>query len=193
MLFQWAQANKAAYIGARTAIVSNPIPQSITSDSALYTSTQLTQNLGDFCFDFSTGNSVTPAACPSSSLTVQCGSTSCTPSTYGFNSAAFTNTYGTGIFDKMKSVFPQLEAQNVTVTYSLNGSGYVGRIGGLPMNITVKIQNVRAQLYFLPAVLSFFGGSFAAQINIPSFATTLTSEDMCSGTLPNCDLTGQHT
>src|SRR3974390_1022422 len=80
MLFQWAQANKAAYIGARTAIVSNPIPQSITSDSSLYTSTQLTQHLGDFCFDFSTGSSVTPAACPSASLTVQCGSTSCTPS-----------------------------------------------------------------------------------------------------------------
>jgi hypothetical protein len=190
MLFQWAEANKAAYVGVRTAIVSNPIAELLTDDNTLYTSTQRTQDLGKFCFDFDTGKS--NGSCPSS-ITVQCGSASCTPNTYGFNSAAFTNAYGTGIFDRMKAIFPQLQPENVLVTYELNGGGYVGREGGLSMNVTVQIQNVPVQFYFLPGIMPYFGGLFPSQINIPSFASTLTSEDMCSGTLPNCDLSGQQT
>jgi hypothetical protein len=190
MLSQWALANKTAYIGARVAVVSNPVAQSITDNNSLFTGTQMTENLGQYCFDFSNGNIA--AYCPSASVEITCNATGCNPNTYGFNGFAFTNQYGTGIFDKMKALFPRLQPQNVEITYQINGSGYVGRMSGLPMNVTVKIKNVPVQFYFLPGIMRFFGGLFSSQVNMPEFATTLTSEDMCSGTAPNCDLTGQH-
>jgi hypothetical protein len=66
------------------------------------------------------------------------------------------------------------------ISYQLNGSGYVGRPGGLPMNVTVSVQNVTHQFYFLAAIMRFFGGTFASTPAIPAFATTLTSEDMAT-------------
>ena len=34
MLYDWALANKAAYVGARLAVVSNPVAQNITSSTS---------------------------------------------------------------------------------------------------------------------------------------------------------------
>ena len=177
MLYEWALANKAAYVGARAAVVSNPVAQNITEDSLLYSQSQLTQ-MGQYCFDFATGTG--NGNCPAPSVKVDCTSSACTPNTFGFDSSAFTNANGTGIFDRMKVIFPRLQPENVTISYQLNGSGYVGRPGGLPMNVTVSVQNVTHQFYFLAAIMRFFGGTFASTPAIPAFATTLTSEDMAT-------------
>ncbi len=175
MLYEWALANKAAYVGARAAVVSNPIAQNITEDSLLYDSGQLTQ-MGQYCFNLTTGAS--DGNCPAPSVKVDCTSAACTPNTFGFDSSAFTNANNSGIFDRMKAIFPRLQPENVTVSYQLNGSGYVGRPGGLPMNVTVSVQNITHQFYFLPGIVRFFGGTFVTSPAIPVFATTLTSEDM---------------
>jgi Flp pilus assembly pilin Flp len=176
MLYEWALANKAAYIGARAAVVSDPVARNIVSDSSLYSSAQLA-NIGSYCFDFATGAG--NGNCPAPSVKVDCTSTGCTPNTFGFDGAAFTNANGTGIFDRMKVVFPRLQPTNVLVTYQFNGSGYVGRPGGLPMSVTVTIQNMTHQIYFLSGVIRFFGGAFASTTAIPGSAT-LTSEDMAT-------------
>ena len=175
MLYEWALANKAAYVGARAAVVSNPVAQNITEDSLLYDPSQLTQ-MGQYCFNFATGTG--NGNCPAPSVKVDCTSSACTPNTFGFDSSAFTNANGNGIFDRMKVIFPRLQPDNVTISYQLNGSGYVGRPGGLPMNVTVSVQNVTHQFYFLAGIMRFFGGTFASTPAIPAFATTLTSEDM---------------
>jgi hypothetical protein len=175
MLYEWALADKATYVGARAAVVSNPVAPKITEDKLLYSQNQLAK-MGQFCFDFTTGAG--NGNCPASTVKVDCTSTACTPNTFGFDGSAFTNVNGTGIFDRMKVIFPRLQPGNVTISYELNGSGYVGRPGGLPMNVTVKIQNMTHRIYFLAGIMRFFGGTFASTPAIPAFATTLTSEDM---------------
>jgi hypothetical protein len=175
MLYEWALANKATYVGARAAVVSNPVARNIIEGRLLYNPSQLKQ-MGQYCFDFATGKG--NGNCPAPSIKVDCTSAECTPDTFGFDSSAFTNDNGTGFFDRMKTVFPRLEPSNVTISYQLNGSGYVGRPGGLPMNVTVSVQNVTHQFYFVTGIMSLFGGKFASTPAIPAFATTLTSEDM---------------
>jgi hypothetical protein len=175
MLYDWMLASKATYVGARVAVVSNPVARNITKDGLLYNASQLKQ-MGQFCFYFATGTS--NGNCPAPSVKVDCTSSECTPDAFGFDSSAFTNDDGTGIFDRMKTIFPRLEPSNVTISYQLNGSGYVGRPGGLPMNVTVSVQNVTHQFYFVTGITSFFGGKLASTRAIPAFATTLTSEDM---------------
>ena len=69
MLFEWAQANKATYVGARCAVVSNPVASGITG---LTYSTQSTE-LGVSCFNAADGTVNTTASCPTVS-------TVCTPS-----------------------------------------------------------------------------------------------------------------
>jgi Flp pilus assembly protein TadG len=175
MVFEWAQANKAAFYGARTAIISDPVDQGIT---ALTYSTAGTE-LGQPCFT-STGGADSTASCPTVNTT-------CTPnpspSTSGtctsgdnWQETPFTNANGTGIFDKMRAVFPRLKRENVQIRYVTTGLGYVGQPNGLPMSVTVSIQNMTHQFYFIGRLWRMVSNP-----NMPTFATTLTSEDMCSG------------
>lgn len=170
MLADFALANKAAYLGARTAIVSDPIATNITTDASIYSASQLAQ-IGSTCMNVSTGAST--GACPATSTKVDCTSASCTPSTYGFTAANLTP-----IVTAMQKVYPKLTAANVTVSYQFNGAGYVGRPGGLPMNVTVSITNMTHQLVFMGPLLSFFGGPNWSSTALPAFASTLPSEDM---------------
>jgi Flp pilus assembly protein TadG len=174
MFFEWALANKAAYVGARTAVVSDPVATRITNLN--YTESQL-QLIGQPCFD-NAGNNVN---CPLVPPTV-CTSIACTPNTFGFDSTAFKT-----IFDRMKVIFPRLQLQNVTITYQTNDSGFVGQpyVGNsaqfsLPLNVTVSITDMTHQFYFVGPLVRLFGGFFPAKSTMPTFATTLQSEDMDS-------------
>jgi Flp pilus assembly protein TadG len=174
MFYEWALANKAAYVGARIAVVSDPVAAKITDLN--YTESQL-QLIGQPCFD-NAGNNVN---CPLVPPTL-CTSTACTPNTFGFDSTAFKN-----IFDRMKVILPRLQLQNVTITYQANDSGFVGQpyVGNsaqfsLPLNVTVSIADMTHQFYFIGPLVKFFGVFFPAMSTLPTFATTLQSEDMDS-------------
>jgi Flp pilus assembly protein TadG len=170
MFYDWGLANKAAYVGARTAVTSNAVDPAVTNLS--YTSAQL-QNIGQSCLTFS---------CPSVSSVCTGASTGVT--CRGGDDAAFTN-----IFSRMQAVFPSLQRQNVTISYQTNGTGVVGQAWEgspdpanpqftLPMNVTVSITGMTHQFYFVSPLLQFFSGGISATPAIPSFATTLQSEDM---------------
>src|SRR5262249_4715988 len=118
MFYEWVLANKAAYTGARIAIVSNPVPQNITAPS--YTEAQL-QQLGQNCFNATTG--AANGNCPSIS-TVCTGATGSGSCTNGFtwDDAAFT-----AIFTRMQQTFPRLERANVQISYQTNNLGFVGQ------------------------------------------------------------------
>jgi TadE-like protein len=176
MLYEWALANKAAYIGVHTAIISNPVAAGITNLNNSYQQILI----GSPCFDNATGNNT---SCPS--LTATCtaaasgGTCTCTGTGGGclgftaFDDVAFAN-----IFNRMKEKFSRLQRQNVRISYVTNNLGFVGRPDGLPMDVTVSITGVTHQIYFLGDIIRFFGGTFAANPSIPAFASTLTSEDM---------------
>jgi Flp pilus assembly protein TadG len=193
MLFQWGEANKAAYVGARQAVILDPVATGVTN---LTYSTAGTQ-LGQPCFVPGTGAANTTSNCPAVN-------TVCTPATtsgsctngFTWNETAFTNPSATvewrkGIFDKMRAVFPRLQRWNVQISYATTGLGFVGRPNGLPMNVTVSIRCMTYPFYFLGALMNW---AFAAPAGCPAgtpagpgistFATTLTSEDMCSS--DNC-------
>ena len=79
----------------------------------------------------------------------------------------------------MQSVYPQLRRQNVLISYQTTGLGFVGRPNGLPMYVTVSIQGMTHRFYFIGPLANVLSTR-----SIPTFATTLISEDMC--TLDNC-------
>ena len=172
MFYEWALANKAAYMGARTAVTSNPVDPDLANLN--YSSTQL-ENIGQSCLVVS---------CPSANsvCTGSAGGGSCTNGT--FQNSAFAR-----IFDPMRRVFPRLQPQNVTISYQTNGTGVVGQTWEgsadpgnpqftLPMNVTVSITGMTHQFYFISPLLQFFGGAITATPAIPTFATTLQSEDL---------------
>ena len=181
MFFDWAKANKAAYVGARAAVVMNPVAPNITNLS--YTQAQL-QLAGQDCFD----NTGTNINCPTVTKTV-CTSTGCNPTTYGFSSVNLT-----AIVNVMQNVFCpgisnlnncQLQPTNVQISYETNNLGIVGQTWSgntfefsLPMNVTVSLTGLTHQFYFIAPLLRFFGGDINATPPIPTFATTMQSEDM---------------
>jgi hypothetical protein len=192
MLFDWAQANKAVYVGARLAIVSPPVATGITN--LAYTDAQRLL-IGQACYDSATGTA--NGNCPSATTVCTPAATggSCTNG-FAFDDTAFTNagdaTKPARIFDVMKQVFPRLQRQNVQITYQTNGLGFSGRppdLGGLPMNVTVSIRCMTFRFYFLGALMAW---TFPALPNtcpaapagpsMPQFATTLPSESM--GSIP---------
>lgn len=179
MFFDWARANKAAYVGARTAIVSNPVDPEIYLNLS-YSSSQL-QKIGDPCYDSSGDNINCPA------VKSVCTSMGCSGHRYDAN--AF-NT----IFTAMKKVFPQIEPRNVRISYETNGTGFVGEpyidnttCNGcfiLPMNVTVSLECMTHPFFFIDVLM---GWIFPPPPNcptslkgpaIPTVATTMQSEGM---------------
>ena len=185
MFYEWGLANKAAYRGARTAVVSNPVVSDVTNVS--FTATEL-QNLGQLCFGATTGNPT--GNCPTA------GST-CTPNSSSggscTNSYTFDNNAFVAILGNMRAIFPRLQRQDVLISYNTNGLGFVGQAYtgdttqyALPMNVTVSITGMTHQFFFVPSILSFFGQTIQTAPNIPRFSSTMQSEDMFTNDCSPC-------
>ena len=180
MLFEWVTANKTTYIGARTAVVSDPVAIGITTP--IYTQTQL-QQLGQAC-----SNSLNGAAngnCPSMNTVCDGASSICTNG-FKWNETAFS-----AIFTAMQAMFPRLARENVQITYQTNNLGYVGQTsptspGGLPLNVTVSIRCLTHRFYFIEALTNWIFSPPAGCSNnllgpaIPSFASTLQGESLAT-------------
>jgi Flp pilus assembly protein TadG len=184
MLYEWGAASKAVYAGARYAIVSSPVPSNVIYPT--YTTAQL-QNAGQTCYNTSGTN----VNCPSIPLNAPIGfitctstgstSVSCAPNTYGSgDNVAFTN-----IVQKMQRLFPRIDRSNVTITYQTNGTGFVGEPAGLPMNVTVSLTCMSHQFFFIDALMNWAFTPPAGCPStlqgppMPSFSTTMQSEEMC--------------
>jgi hypothetical protein len=111
----------------------------------------------------------------------------CTPTRNGggcTNGFRWDETAFGGIFGAMQNVFPRLERENVVISYQTNNQGFVGQPGGLPMSVTVSIRCMTHEFYFIDALLKWtFSPPSGCPATlrgppIPSFASTLQSEDM---------------
>jgi hypothetical protein len=166
-MYQWNAAAKAAAVGARIAAVSSPV----ASDLSLLTGME--------------GGELPGQAPPASFTTRTCtGAGSCTGGgtysatamntiVFGRGSAACgdaTSFYTTGMCD----IFPRVQPANVVVSYAYTGLGFAGRPGGPVPTITVTLQNIPFQFFFLGGLLGF------SNINIPPMTTTITGEDLSS-------------
>ena len=191
MLADWAAANKAVYIGARRAIVSDPVAGPSPPSNPSITDPRGV--IGSWCFNFGDGTS--NGNCPA--VTASVSSSVCTPAATGgsctngytwdesvFTNPSAVNDWQKGIFDKMRAIFPRLQRQNVQITYQTTGYGYGGQPGGLPMTVTVSLKCMAHPFYFLGALMHW---TFTAPAGctgtplgppMPTFATSITSEDM---------------
>lgn len=166
MLHEWNLASKAAYRGARVAVVSNP-PVAALSNPAYDPAAPP----GRPCFDEATGAPDAVANCPTFNVT-------CTAATC--NNASFT-----AIVATMQQIFPRIQPANVQIRYQTTGLGFSGRPGGLPMNVTVSLQCMSHQMFFLGAWAGWIFPQPAAcqpanSVAMPTFASTLPSEDIAT-------------
>lgn len=172
--YQWNAAAKALLVGARIAAVSDPVADGLNNLSVAVA--------GPFM----------PAGAPMPSFVVRCDGAArtctcegaCTGIT-GYNDAAMntivfgrdssscsdaTSLYYAGMCD----IFPRITAANVVIVYTQTGLGYVGRPNGPVPTISITLQNLPFQFYFLGGLMGL------SKINIPAVAS-IGGEDLSSG------------
>ncbi|OHV67200.1 pilus assembly protein TadE [Mesorhizobium sp. LCM 4577] len=172
--YQWNAATKAVQIGARLASVSDPAVNTATlaaADPGTNPGAPITA--GTYSFE-----------CKYSGSTGACNGNSAI-----FNAAAFSRIFrGDTAFTNddacpglaanqrpgMCQFFPGLQRSNVVVTYTATGLGYQTRLGGPVPTITVSLQNITFQFFFLGGLLGF------ADKTMPSMLSTVTGEDLKS-------------
>jgi hypothetical protein len=172
--YQWNAAAKALLVGARIAAVSDPVADGLNNLSVAVA--------GPFM----------PAGAPMPSFVVRCDGAArtctcegaCTGIT-GYNDAAMnTIVFGRGssscsdatslYYAGMCDIFPRITVANVVIVYAQTGLGYVGRPNGPVPTISITLQNLPFQFYFLGGLMGL------SKINIPAVAS-IGGEDLSSG------------
>ena len=164
--YQWNAAAKAVQVGARIAAVSDPVAiglnnlsnQVLMSGLVTPDGSSATCTCVGTCADFAP-NPFSRAAM--NAIVFGRGSVSCTDAT---------SYYASGMCD----ILPSISPANVRIVYTQSGLGYAGRPGGPVPTITVALQNMHFQFFFLSYLLG-------PDIAMPAMTTTITAEDLCSG------------
>ncbi len=173
--YEWNAAAKAVEVGARIAAVSDPVAVGLNGLSNVAVLSGI--NTGGAMPTFSVICDGLVAAC---SCTGMCaGITANSYSAAAMNRILFgrgsagcgdaISYYTTGMCD----VLPSIGAANVAIKYQQTGLGYAGHPGGPLPTITVSLQNMNFQFFFLR--------SLGISIRMPLITTTITAEDLCSG------------
>ena len=171
--YQWNAATKAVEIGARIAAVSDPVAVGLDRLSAVVSSAL---NPGDPMPYFS-------VTCDGSTTTCVC--TGICTGVSGYNSSAMNNVvFGRGnsscvtpnssLRIGMCNIFDRIRVPNVIITYTQTGLGYAGSPHGPVPTITVSLQNLPFQFFFLGTLTGF------NKVEIPAMTTTITGEDLSS-------------
>ena len=162
-LYAWRlnQAEKATQMGARWAVVTDPLADEIASADYVNVNvggTLITQGDRIPVMDFAVTCTDTACSCAGA----DCG----TLGTLTHNPAAYA-----ALRDTMRRVLPAIQDSNVVVEYRGSGLGFAGDPNGpdIAPIITVRLRNMT----FTPVTLVLFGAS----VGLPEFAYSLTSED----------------
>ncbi|MGZ2411053.1 Flp pilus assembly protein TadG [Sphingomonas sp. F9_3S_D5_B_2] len=151
--WEYNRAEKATQMGARFAIVTDPIA------SALKTETYVagTVKAGDTIPATALGN-------------LRCTSVSCTCETAPCPALTRDATAFTSLVGRLQKMDPNIQATNVQVDYRGSGLGFAGDPTGMAMSplVTVSLKGMR----FFPVT-----GFMLTSMAMPDFATTLTAED----------------
>jgi Flp pilus assembly protein TadG len=181
---QWNLATKAVEVGARIAAVSDPVANGLSniSTGVLSPSVAAGDPMPSFqvtCDGATASCTCTVGTCPGMGTfswaamnEIVCGrdDTSSTQCDYLVKCRDATSYYFAGMCD----IFPRIIAANVRIVYTQTGLGFAGRAGGPVPTITVSLQNLPFQFYFLGGLLGF------KPINISGVATTITGEVLTS-------------
>jgi TadE-like protein len=172
--YQWNAAAKAVELGARIAALSDPVAAGLNNltNQALLDGASPGQPMPTFVVTCNSGTCSCIGLCA--------GLNNNTFDTAAMNRIVFgrgnlpcgtaTTYYMSGMCDVLSSIRPR----NVVIVYKQTGLGYAGRPGGPAPTITISLQKMQFQFFFLRSLLGL-------HIDIPSMATTITAEHLCSG------------
>ena len=184
MMVNWTSYNRATFDGARYATISNPVAKGINATISGSSGTILP---GQSCLNTATGTS-------SGNCVMKKESTCIATSKYEKGPGTCTNGY-TFDYDALDNIVKRmgerlmeqsLDRRQVSVTYTPTNFGYVSRAGGAPMNVTVSLRCLRQHFFFLDGLMGWAfppstdcaGISGAVGVRLPTFSTTLSSEDL---------------
>lgn len=157
-LYQVNKGEKATQIGARWAVVTDPLAPELKTESYVgVTVGAVTLTQGDRI----PAGALGLVRCNDTGC--QCSATPC-PSGLTRDSAAFD-----GLLARMQQIDGSITAENLVVEYRGSGLGYAGDPNGMEI---APLTTVRLRDMTFPA--SFL---FGAELNLPSFSYTLTMED----------------
>ena len=176
-LYQWNAAAKAVQIGARLAAVSDPVAGGLDNLSLAVVSASVPPGSPMPYFKIT---------CDGATASCTCNTVGACPGVGGYDEAAMrTLVFGRGhsscaeatsVYDAgMCGIFSRIRPDNVVISYTQTGLGYAGRPGGPVPTITISIQNLPFQFFFLSGIRGF------KNIPIPALTTSITAEDLSSG------------
>lgn len=160
LMYEWNLAEKATQMGARYAVVTDFVPSALaTKDFTLAGATQ--------------GAPVSSTLFPGVSCTGTASMTTCTCKTGSCSSFALTGSFGAfdNIVTRMRLMDARITHANVVVDYDPSGLGFAGNPYGPDVApiVTVSLRNME----FQPITTQIF----AATVDMPGFASSLTMED----------------
>src|SRR5215471_218473 len=176
LFYQWNAAAKAVQVGARLAAVSDPVAAGLNGLSAAVVTAAVPPGAAMPNFAIT---------CNGRTATCQCTPANACRGVTGYNGAAMnTIVFGRGSSScsdaksadvvGMCDIFPRITPANVKIVYAQTGLGYAGRPGGPMPTITVSLQNLRFQFFFLRGLMGFH------DFQIPASTVSLTAEDLSS-------------
>ena len=175
LFYQWNAAAKAVQIGARLAAVSDPVASGLNNLSQAVVSAAVPPGAAMPNF---------VVTCDGRTTTCTCNGNACR-GMKGYDGAAMNNiVFGRGSSScsdaksadlvGMCDIFPRITPANVKIVYAQTGLGYAGRPGGPVPTITVSLQNLPFQFFFLRGLMGFH------DLQIPASTVSLTAEDLSS-------------
>jgi hypothetical protein len=176
LFYQWNAAAKAVQIGARLAGVSDPVPSGLNSLSQAVVSASVSPGAAMPNF---------VVICDGRTATCICNGVNGCRGIKGYDRAAMnTIVFGRGSSScsdaksgdgvGMCDIFPRITPANVKIVYAQTGLGYAGRPGGPTPTITVSLQDLPFQFFFLRGLTGFH------DLQIPASSVSLTAEDLSS-------------
>jgi hypothetical protein len=81
-----------------------------------------------------------------------------------------TTSYDAGMCD----IFSRITPANVVVVYTQTGLGFAGRPGGPVPTVTLSLQHLPFQFFFLSSLMGF------NNLQIPALTTSIVGEDLSS-------------
>ncbi len=200
LFYQWNAATKAVQWGARVAAVSDPVASNlktlIGTEDGTTPGVVSTANYDCTCgWDQAT----TTMKCSGS---VPTGAIACTYDAAALQTLVFGRGANGAVYQTcqtspanigMCNLFPGLALENVTVEYKYTRLGYAGRpgsggnTGGPVPTITVSLHQrviavdpnvLKFQFVLIGGLMKIGNTAFTGSIDMPSFATTVTGEDL---------------
>src|SRR5712671_3910717 len=157
LFYQWNAAAKATQVGVRLAAVSHPVAAGLNGLSRAVVSASVPPGaaMPEFVI-----------TCDGRTATCNCNSANACRGATGYDNAAMnTIVFGRGSSScsdakstddaGMCDIFPRITPANVVIVYAQTGLGYAGRPGAPLPTITVSLQNLPFQFFFLGGLMGF--------------------------------------